>query len=127
MIVDNNLTGGVTYFMCQATGYKLTSNKELPSNFQHFAKLIPQTGKKADGSDKADGAQQFPMFSIVSMSGDTYAIKLVRIKNIKDNTSHNFTQQVYGTDAPAFEYATVVADSRYCSWSSTETPIISIS
>nr|DAN37469.1 MAG TPA: hypothetical protein [Crassvirales sp.] len=26
-----NLTGGVTYFMCQATGYKLTSNKELPS------------------------------------------------------------------------------------------------
>jgi hypothetical protein len=25
------LTGGVTYFMCQATGYKLTSNKELPS------------------------------------------------------------------------------------------------
>ena len=67
------------------------------------------------------------MFSIVSMSGDTYAIKLVRIKNIKDNTSHNFTQQVYGTDAPAFDYATVVADSRYCSWSSTETPIISIS
>jgi len=26
-----DLTGGVTYFMCQATGYKLTSNKELPS------------------------------------------------------------------------------------------------
>lgn len=27
----NNLTNGVVYFMCQATGYKLTSNKELPS------------------------------------------------------------------------------------------------
>ena len=26
-----NLEGGVVYFMCQATGYKLTSNKELPS------------------------------------------------------------------------------------------------
>ena len=26
-----DLTGGITYFMCQATGYKLTSNKELPS------------------------------------------------------------------------------------------------
>lgn len=127
MIVDNNLEGGVTYFMCQATGYKLTSNKELPSNYQHFSKLIPQTGKKANGDDKADGNQQYPMFSIVSMSGNTYLIKLLRITDIKDDANdHVFTQQQYGTGTPAFQYATETLDSRYCTWSTTETAIISI-
>lgn len=126
MIMDAGLTGGVTYFMCQATGYKLTSNKELPSNFQHFSKLIPQTGKTASGGDKADGNQQYPMFSIVSMNGDSYTVKLARIRNIKDESSHNFTQFTYATGTPSFEYATVAADSRYCNWTSAETPIISI-
>jgi len=127
MIVDNNLEGGVTYFMCQATGYKLTSNKELPSNYQHFSKLIPQTGKKANGDDKADGNQQYPMFSIISMSGNTYLIKLLRITDIKDDANdHVFTQQQYGTGTPAFQYATETLDSRYCTWSTTETAIISI-
>lgn len=101
--VNPNITGGVTYFMCQATGYKLTSNKELPSNCQHFSVLIPKTGKKDDGSDKADGSQQYPMFSVVDMNNNHYDIQLIRIKNIKDNTSHDFTQLTYASEAPTFE------------------------
>lgn len=126
MIADNNLSNGVTYFMCQATGYKLTSNKELPSNFQHFSRLIPKTGKKASGADKADGAQQYPMFAIISLSGNSYNIELVRIRNIKDESSHNFTQILYSKDTPLFEYASITSDSRYCGWTTTETSIISI-
>lgn len=41
-----NLEGGVTYFMCQATGFKLTSNKELPSANQKFSIAIPETTVK---------------------------------------------------------------------------------
>lgn len=125
--VDANVTGGVTYFMCQATGYKLTSNKELPSNCQHFSVLIPQTGKKSNGDDSADGNQQYPMFSIIDMSGNNYEIQLIRIKNIKnDSGKHEFTQQLYGKGTPSFEWAVGSNSSRYCTWSSTKTTIISI-
>jgi hypothetical protein len=34
---DNTPNSGVVYFMCQATGFKLMSNKELPSNNQSFS------------------------------------------------------------------------------------------
>lgn len=113
MIEKDDLTNGVVYFMCQATGYKLTSNKELPSNYQHFAKLIPKTGNK-NGSDTADGAQQYPMFAIINMSGNNYNIKLARIECIKESSSHNFTQSEYDTGTPYLKYAQPVADSRYC-------------
>lgn len=124
--VDANITGGVTYFMCQATGYKLTSNKELPSNCQHFSILIPKTGAKADGSDKADASQQYPMFSVVDMDNDNYEIQLIRIRNIKDESSHNFTQIEYANGTPTFEWAVLGVDSRYCTWANSKTVVISI-
>lgn len=40
---DGNLNT-VTYFMCQATGYKLKSNKELPSVTQVFSKVVAGNG-----------------------------------------------------------------------------------
>lgn len=125
MIEKDDLTNGVVYFMCQATGYKLTSNKELPSNYQHFAKLIPKTGNK-NGSDTADGAQQYPMFAIINMSGNNYNIKLARIECIKESSSHNFTQSEYDTGTPYLKYAQPVADSRYCDWKTDETSIITV-
>lgn len=39
----SNDVSGVTYFMLQATGYKLKSNKELPSPKQRFSYLLPRT------------------------------------------------------------------------------------
>lgn len=125
-IVNANITGGVTYFMCQATGYKLTSNKELPSNCQHFSVLIPKTGAKADGSDSPDGSQQYPMFSVVDMENDNYQIQLIRIRNIKKESDHTFTQLDYTDAIPFFEWAVLGNDSRYCTWNNTKTVVISI-
>lgn len=120
--VNASVTGGVTYFMCQATGYKLTSNKELPSNCQHFSILIPET--TSDG--KADGNQQYPMFSVIDMSGDNYEIQLIRIRNIKEETKHVFTQLRYAEGTPTFEWAVLGVDSRYCTWANSKNVVISI-
>lgn len=107
------LSNGVVYFMCQATGYKLTSNKELPGNGQHFSCLIPETATKSDGSDSPDGAQQRPMFAVISL-GENYTIKLCRIENIKTKSGFAFTQSDYSTERPVIEYATHKDGSRYC-------------
>ena len=48
----------VIYFMCQASGYKLTSNKELPSSLQRFSELLPETSVKANGDDGPNNNQQ---------------------------------------------------------------------
>lgn len=120
--VDANVTGGVTYFMCQATGYKLTSNKELPSNCQHFSILIPQTTT----AEKPDNNQKYPMFSVIDMNNDNYEIQLIRIHNIKHETSHNFTQIDYAENAPSFEWAVIGVNSRYCTWSNSKNIVISI-
>lgn len=114
----------VTYMMCQATGYKLTSNKELPSNYQHFSKVIPLTTEGESG-DKPDGNQKYPMFTITDMNGDSYTVKLIRIQNIL-SASQTFTQQAYGTGTPYFQYAVSVDGNRQCTWSNSETNLISI-
>ena len=89
--VVSNITGGVTYFMCQATGYKLTSNKELPSNCQHFSVLIPKTGKKSDGSDSPDGSNHKGFILPGYCSEAPYLVIFLGIlKTILENTnSHN--------------------------------------
>lgn len=116
----DDLIGGVTYFMCQATGYKLTSNKELPSNYQEFSNLIPKTN-----GTKADNAQKEPMFAIINPNGSGYNIKLVKVKNIFDS-GFKFSQTNYSADPVYFEYANPVSGSRYCKWNTTETNIITI-
>lgn len=121
-IVDANITDGVTYFMCQATGYKLTSNKELPSNCQHFSMLIPQTNT----GEKADNEQKYPMFSIIDMNNNNYEIQLIRIHNIKHESTHNFTQLEYAKSAPTFKWASLNSNSRYCTWVDSKTSVISI-
>ena len=115
----------VTYFMCQATGYKQTSNKELPSTSQVFSKLIPNcTGNKADGN------QQFPMFAVINkalINGDKseYHIKLVRISNIQTADAYLFTQNQHCSDD--MQVQTAVFETRtegeqeydvdgYCKW-----------
>ena len=104
----------VVYMMCQATGYKLTSNKELPSNYQHFSMVIPET---TSGETSADNNQKHPMITITKLSGSTYTIELARIQNIL-SASKTFTQQAYGTSNPLLSYGYIPAnsDSRYISW-----------
>ena len=94
--------GFVNYSMCQATGYKLKSNKELPCAYQVFSKLIPMTSHK-DGKDTANGNQLYPMFSVIDFkqdaNGDINAInvRMCRVEGIfKENGKDLFTQTNYG-------------------------------
>ena len=94
--------------MLQATGYKLTSNKELPSPYQEFSQVIPPTTKKgASGSYTVSAAddQKYPMFAIVDIDkhGNEYEIALIRAINILGSKS-GFTQTNYGTGPIIFEY-----------------------
>ena len=118
-IDHNNSKQGVVYYMCQATGYKLTSNKELPSPYQEFAQLIPSTGKKADGSDSPDGNQRRPMFSIIDfdVNEKDFSIALIRIENIL-TSKFVFSQTTHGTDELVCKYAVVKTDGdkKFCDW-----------
>lgn len=104
----------VVYVMCQASGYKLTSNKELPSNYQHFSMVIPQTTEGAS-KDDPDSNQKHPMITITKLSGNQYTIELIRIQNIL-SASQTFTQQAYGKKDPLFSYGYISNQSRYISW-----------
>ena len=76
---NDKYDGFVNYSMCQATGYKLKSNKELPCAYQVFSKLIPKTtnevstgtGGTLTFTDTVNGNQLYPMFSILEFEHDT--------------------------------------------------------
>ena len=103
------MNNGVIYFMCQATGYKQTSNKELPGTAQAFSKLLPLT--QFNGTkDTASAEQQLPMFGILNIEGTSEttnaSLQLVRILNVQSgkkkpiyNSSNNFSK-----DALELEY-----------------------
>lgn len=129
----------VTYLMCQATGYKQTSNKELPTNYQSFSKLIPKSNITIEDGvvvdSKADNQQKYPMYVDVDiLTGKVY---LKRISNIQKD--YKFTQSNFSTTAMVEELAilstnlvsiTYLADTtssgtvtinneyktKYCSW-----------
>jgi hypothetical protein len=94
-----SLSKGVTYFMCQATGYKLKSNKELPSPSQKFSYVIPKTDVGAT-SDTPNDNQQRPMFAEINLNNNQYTIYLYRIENIMVGNTL-FSQLSYST-SPAF-------------------------
>ena len=137
--VDNELTDGVIYCMCQATGYKLKSNKELPSINQRFAYIIPETdidkGKPANN-------QLYSMFTEIEMdeTNNKFNIYLYRILNITLNTpggeesggvtAKEFTQLAYQTKACSYEYLTHEShknkDKIFGTWKTTRTPMIKV-
>ena len=91
--------GFVTYSMCQATGYKLKSNKELPAQTQLFSKIIPQTTYKSDGSDSPHKNQLYPMYSVLEFNNDCseLSVSMNRIVGILLSPgSDTFTQTSYG-------------------------------
>ena len=116
-VTDNSKYDGfVNYSMCQATGYKLKSNKELPSAYQVFSKLIPMT-TYVDGSDKPNENQLYPMFSVLEYKHDrndeiiAINVKLCRVAGIfKKDGKDSFTQTSYGTKDPSIYYLIEVND-----------------
>ena len=98
--------GFVNYSMCQATGYKLKSNKELPCAYQVFSKLIPMTSNVyEDGkfTDTVNGNQLYPMYSVLEFiykdeNISAIDVKLCRVRGIfKSDGKDSFTQTSYGT------------------------------
>lgn len=122
---DTNLTGGVTYFMCQATGFKLTSNKELPSANQKFSLAIPQTTINNKGKDVANINQQYPMFGIIKLNSSSSDIELVRIANIL-TSSAKFTQYDYSTGDMKLQYFKQVDGNNYGQWQDSEVTMLSV-
>ena len=98
--VTNNdkLDGFVTYSMCQATGYKLKSNKELPSKTQVFSRIIPLTNHAPNG-DKPNGNQLYPMYSVLEFNDNCSELDVTmnRITGIFQlDNKDSFGQGVYG-------------------------------
>ena len=89
---------GVVYWMLQATGYKLTSNKELPSRFQEFSQIIPET----TDDNKASSEQKYPMFAEIECA-DTYKLSLIRIANVMNMGNFGISVDV-PTDTPKLQY-----------------------
>lgn len=88
-----NHTHGVVYFMLQSTGFKLFSNKELPSVDQKFSQFIP----KSEGATKASGDQRSPMYAIINLTPTSYSIKLLKLLNIQRAPTALFTPLDHGT------------------------------
>ena len=97
-----SLTHSVVYLMCQATGYKQTSNKELPTAAQKFSRIIPKTAV-VKGKDTASNDQKYPMFSVLTLSPTQINIKLGRILNVM-NKKFKFTQFDYGNGNTSVEW-----------------------
>lgn len=119
-----DLTGGVVYFMCQSTGYKYSSNKELPSANQKFSVLLPQT-TVSGGTDKPNVNQEYPMFGIINLGTSQYTIKLARVANIF-NSSYKFAQNTYSSEAMKLQYLTASTGDDYGSWKDTETTMLTV-
>lgn len=94
--------GFVSYSMCQATGYKLKSNKELPSVAQVFSKIIPMTindDPAGKGKDGASPEQLYPMYSVLEFNKDCseLTVTMNRITGIfKTDGGDKFSQSDYG-------------------------------
>lgn len=93
---------GTTYMMCQATGFKLKSNKELPSSQQKFSYVIPKTTHSGSSDTPSDNQLQ-PMFTETVLDGDNYTIYLVKIEEIQKvpsgkTTPKTLSQQDFSTE-----------------------------
>lgn len=76
-IVDTEGNDGVVYVMCQATGYKLVSNKELPgSGIAWLRKYFPMANKAASTS------QYYPMYSIFNVNSNNVQMESYTVYNI---------------------------------------------
>ena len=80
----------VIYIMSQATGYKLTSNKELPTPAQRFSMIIPETRNDAT-EDVPDNNQKFPIYIKYVIENNICKTYLLRATKILDN-KFKFTQ-----------------------------------
>ena len=109
-------------------GFKLKSNKELPSTSQKFGYIIPLTDHKKSGSDSPYDDQQYPMFAKIDLANEY--IVLCRVENVLFDSKHSISQQQHGNGNMTIKIArrhikqvvdgetTVVDEGIYGVWSS---------
>ena len=118
----------VVYSMCQATGFKLKSNKELPSSQQKFSYVIPKTDNSGS-SDAPNSNQLKPMVVEVQIDRENYSVYLARIEEITNGTTL-FSQDAYSTKAAYFMYLQSVSDDDedklYGKWGNDKLPLIEL-
>ena len=80
------------YAMCQASGYKLTSNKELPAtSIPWLQSYFPCV---SDGkSDKPNTGQQYPFYIRWEISSTKIVGKVIKLDNIMTNGKFNINTQ----------------------------------
>ena len=119
---NSNYNGFVNYSMCQATGYKLKSNKELPSEIQVFSKIIPKTTHNASG-DSPNTNQLYPMYSVLEFNNDCSELNVTmnRITGIfASDGKDSFTQTSYGKGDMGVQTLCTDQDGMYGNWMSIE-------
>ena len=117
---NSKYDGFVNYSMCQATGYKLKSNKELPSQIQVFSKIIPHTNHKASG-DSPNANQLYPMYSVLEFNNDCSELNVTmnRITGIfASDGKDSFTQTSYGKGDMGVQTLCTDQDGMYGNWMS---------
>ena len=81
---DTGLGDGVTYIMCQASGYKLQSNKDVP------AQGIGWLAKYYAGANNVSSAnQKAPTFIVYTVSTTQLIMKSYQVLNVTDGGSWN--------------------------------------
>ena len=119
---NSKYDGFVNYSMCQATGYKLKSNKELPSQIQVFSKIIPHTNHKASG-DSPNANQLYPMYSVLEFNNDCSELNVTmnRITGIfASDGKDSFTQTSYGKGDMGVQTLCTDQAGMYGNWMSIE-------
>ena len=86
-----------TYVMCQATGYKLVSNQEIPCRSSDNIKwlLFYFSGNVKGEKDTANGFQYYPTYILYDVTDTSINIKSYQIKNI-------YTEPVSASKGGAF-------------------------
>lgn len=79
------------YSMSQATGYKQTSNKELPSAYIPWLRYYYPCSN--NGTDTANGKQKHPFFSVYDVNKDTITLRVNRIENIMESGKFNINKE----------------------------------
>lgn len=81
--VVNKITAP-TYVMCQATGYKLVSNQEIPCRSADNIKwlLFYFSGNANGAKDTANGFQYYPTYILYELNDASINVKSYQVKNI---------------------------------------------
>lgn len=84
--IGDNSKPCVVYFMLQATGFKQTSNKELPSQLQRYSFIVPDTTIDSKNKDVAANSQKYPMYGVISYNNNKIYANIYRVANITIET-----------------------------------------